>query len=688
MQVESEKLKHKTKKNHTNNSMASKGRKRDGAKDLKHHERIGKEISDLESRIAEETPKRGTFPSANQAAAFSSLAISSLTLQGLDQAKFSTMTTIQNACIPHALAGRDILGAAKTGSGKTLAFLIPVLEALFRAKFSPQDGCGALILAPTRELAVQIFGVLRKVGRYHTSLTAGLLVGGKKEFYLEQTRIGNTHIIVATPGRVLQHLEQTPSLDVSYLQVLVLDEADRILDMGFRTQLDRILDYLPQQQRQTLLFSATQTRKVSELATLSLKQPEYLGVHDKEATTTPKRLVQSYVVVPLQHKLDAVYSFVKSTTAKKAKHKKLICFLASCAQVRHTWELFCALQPGIPVMALHGRLAQEKRTQIYHQFQQKQSAILFCTDVASRGLDFPNVDWVIQMDAPENVDAYIHRSGRTARYKAGGKALLFLTPPEEVKFVQLLKERNIPINKSSINPNKTLSVSQKAASLVAARPKLHHLAKKAFQSYCRSIHLQTNSDIFSVQDLPLDDFASSLGLAHTPKLKMKIQNRTQLREKKNVNHKLQRLKEQIAKEREETKTGKRKRQVDEHDSERKHGPAETVDNVLDSNHTSYLQRVQARLEETTRVDREQAQDRIRQKHRQDRWNDKDSEDAEDGPVATLAMTSNANDSSSSGDDDSSSSSSSDASSSSDDDSSVVDVSAQEALVLQAIQRSS
>lgn len=511
---------------------------------LKRFELIQQEIDSLQQRILDETPERGYAPPLHQQMAFRTLPLSENTLRGLEgssKKSFSTMTAIQSACIPHALAGRDILGAARTGSGKTLAFVVPLLEKLFREKFAPTDGCGALVLTPTRELAVQIFDVLRQVGAYH-ALTAGLLVGGKKEFNLEQRHVGRSNILVATPGRLLQHLEQTPDLDVSQLQVLVLDEADRILDMGFRAQITRILDYLPKE-RQTMLFSATQTRKVSDLATLSLKQPEYLGVHDKEQSSTPESLKQSLVVVPLEHKLNAIYSFVKSHLKCKS-----IIFLASCSQVRHTWELFCALQPGIPIMALHGKLVQERRTKIYFDYLQKPHAVLFATDVAARGLDFPNVDWVVQADAPEDKDMYIHRAGRTARYKSGGNALLMVTPSEENGFITMLTQAKVPIKKLSINATKTILVTQKAAALVASRPQLNELAKKAFKSYVRSIHLMPNKEIFGAAiDLPLAEYAISLGLASTPKLGFlkHAPDRDGLRDKKNINHKLNRLKEQI-----------------------------------------------------------------------------------------------------------------------------------------------
>jgi ATP-dependent RNA helicase DDX10/DBP4 len=435
---------------------------------------------------------------------------------------------------------------AKTGSGKTLAFVVPVLELLYREEVTPEDGPCAIVLSPTRELAMQIFQVVKVAGRCH-SLSVGLLIGGqKKDFDLEQQRVGSTNVIIASPGRLLQHLEQTPYFDVSGLKILVLDEADRILDMGFREQLLRILEYLPRD-RQTLLFSATQTRDVSHLATLSLQQPEYLGVHDKEKTATPENLQQSYVVVPLEHKLNALYSFVRTHLKSKC-----IVFFASCAQIRHAWELFCSLRPGIPVLALHGKIVQDKRTHIYFDFCQRPHAILLASDVCARGLDFPSVDWVVQVDAPEDRDMYIHRVGRTARYRAGGKSLLFVTPGEErrgliSKLQGSTAANKLPLKKVSINPNKTAIVTQRAASVVASEPKLGELAKKAYKSYLRSVHLMPDKAVFDVRDIDTDAFAQSLGLALTPTLGFlkAIKDRDENRKKKNVNHKLHRLKEQI-----------------------------------------------------------------------------------------------------------------------------------------------
>jgi len=264
--------------------------------------------------------------------------ISSKTLDSLTNNSLTIATDIQAAAIPHALAGRDILGAAKTGSGKTLSFVIPLIEKLHREKWSSEDGLAAVVITPTRELALQIFDVIRIVGKKH-NFSCGLVTGGKKEYEGEQERIISMNILVATPGRLLQHFEETPGFDASQVMMLVLDEADRILDLGFKQQLDNIIEYLPP--RQTMLFSATQTKSVKDLARLSLNNPTYLAVHAEDDHVTPKQLVQNYIVVSLAEKLDVLFSFIKSHLKSK-----IIVFFATCSQVRFVYDCVRGMQPG------------------------------------------------------------------------------------------------------------------------------------------------------------------------------------------------------------------------------------------------------------------------------------------------------------------------------------------------------
>ena len=283
--------------------MVAKGKQRGGGthkeQRSKKHERLEEEIQTLEQRIAAEAPPPGTNPLANDLASkpaaksFRELPLSRPTLHGLEEGGYKTMKDIQRACIPHILAGRDLLGAAKTGSGKTLAFLIPVMERLFRLKWSKLDGLGGLVISPTRELAIQIFEVLRKVGKKH-EMSAGLVIGGK-DVGQEQERVTHMNILVCTPGRLLQHMDETYGFDACNLQVLVLDEADRILDLGFSATINSIVENLPKS-RQTLLFSATLSKQVRDLARLSLKEPEYIAIHEASSTVTPSRLQQHYMV--------------------------------------------------------------------------------------------------------------------------------------------------------------------------------------------------------------------------------------------------------------------------------------------------------------------------------------------------------------------------------------------------------
>ncbi|KAI1903519.1 hypothetical protein AGOR_G00028030 [Albula goreensis] len=442
---------------------------------------------------------------------FSDFPLSKKTLRGLLEAQYRQPTEIQRQTIGFALQGKDVLGAAKTGSGKTLAFLIPVLECLYRQQWTAEDGLGALIISPTRELAYQTFEVLRNVGKNH-DFSAGLIIGGK-DLKHESERIHRTNIIICTPGRLLQHMDETSTFHASGLHMLVLDEADRILDMGFADTMNAIVENLPKT-RQTLLFSATQTKSVKDLARLSLKDPEYVWVHEKAKFSTPATLEQNYVVCELQQKVNMLFSFLKSHL-----QKKVIVFFACCKEVQYLFRVFCRLRPGIPVLALHGKQQQMKRMEVYNDFIRKKAAVLFATDIAARGLDFPAVNWVLQFDCPEDANTYIHRVGRTARYKEGGEALLVLLPSEEKGMIAQLQERKVPINKIQVNPEKLNNVQQKLEAFLAQEKEQKERAQRCFVSYLRSVYLMKNKDVFDAFLLPLEQYAASLGLAVAPRVR-------------------------------------------------------------------------------------------------------------------------------------------------------------------------
>lgn len=459
---------------------------------------------------------------------FSDLPLSQETRDGLAASHFTTLTDIQKKAIPTALRGADILGAARTGSGKTLAFLIPILENLYRTQCVGADaGLGAMIISPTRELAIQIFDVLRQLGRKGHIFAAGLIIGGKG-LREEQDALTRMNIVVCTPGRILQHLSQTAAFNVDMLQMLVLDEADRILDMGFQRDVDAIVDYLPKE-RQTMLFSATQTKKVSDLARLSLRDPEYISVHEASATATPKNLQQNYVLTPLPQKLDTLWSFIQNT--KKAK---IIVFLSSGKQVRFVYEAFRHMQPGIPLLHLHGRQKQTARLEITTKFSNAQHSCLFATDVAARGLDFPAVDWVVQVDCPEDADTYIHRVGRTARYEREGRAVLFMDPSEEEGMLERLEAKKVPIERINVRAKKQGSIKNQLQSMCFQDPQLKYLGQKAFASYVRSLHVQKDKGIFNLEKYPLEEFAAALGLPGTPKIKFLKADAEEVKKRKNA----------------------------------------------------------------------------------------------------------------------------------------------------------
>lgn len=408
---------------------------------------------------------------------------------------------------------------------------------LYRKKWTTLDGLGALIISPTRELATQIFDVLRKVGREH-SFSAGLVIGGKR-LKEEQEALHRMNIIVCTPGRMLQHMDQTVGLSLDNVQLLVLDEADRILDMGFRKTIDAIIENLPRD-RQTLLFSATQTKSVTDLARLGLKDPEYVAVHEAAAAATPAGLEQFYMVVALPEKLSTLFSFLRSHL-----QAKIVVFMSSCKQVRFVYETFRQLHIGIPLLHLHGKQKQSARVEITARFSGAKQSCLFSTDVVARGLDFPAVDWVVQMDAPEDADTYIHRVGRTARFEKSGRAVLFLAPSEEEMFVERLTDKKVPIVRVNPKASKKQDIQDKLQGLLFKDPELKYLGQKAFVSYCRSISVRKDREVFKLEELPLDEFATSLGLLGAPRIKgLKNLDPEKIKEIKNAPRGLKSLQDQ------------------------------------------------------------------------------------------------------------------------------------------------
>ena len=311
---------------------------------------------------------------------FTELNLSEKTMRAIGDMKFEKMTEIQQRGIPPLLAGRDVLGAAKTGSGKTLAFLIPAVEMLSSLRFKPRNGTGVIVVSPTRELALQIFGVARELMAHH-SQTYGIVIGGANRRAEAEKLAKGINLLVATPGRLLDHLQNTQGFVFKNLKALIIDEADRILEIGFEDEMKQIVKILPKDDRQTMLFSATQTTKVEDLARISLRPgPLYINVDHQKEHSTVEGLEQGYVVCDSDKRFLLLFSFLKRNLKKK-----IIVFFSSCACVKYHAELLNYID--LPVLDLHGKQKQQKRTNTFFEFSNAKQGTLICTDVAARGLD-------------------------------------------------------------------------------------------------------------------------------------------------------------------------------------------------------------------------------------------------------------------------------------------------------------
>ncbi|XP_058821330.1 probable ATP-dependent RNA helicase pitchoune [Topomyia yanbarensis] len=434
--------------------------------------------------------------------------ISDNTLKAVGEMGFTKMTEIQAKSIPPLLEGRDLIGSAKTGSGKTLAFLIPAVELIYKLQFKPRNGTGVIIISPTRELAMQIFGVLKELMAHHHH-TYGLLMGGASRHTENEKLAKGLNIIVATPGRLLDHLKGTPNFLFKNLQCLVIDECDRILEIGFEEDMKQIIGILPKK-RQTMLFSATQTSRTEELGKLALKsEPIYVGVDDNKTEATVSGLEQGYIVCPSEKRLLVLFTFLK-----KNRKKKVMVFFSSCLSVKFHHELFNYID--LPVNSIHGKQKQAKRTSVFFQFCNAESGILLCTDVAARGLDIPAVDWIVQYDPPNDTKEYIHRVGRTARGEnLCGHALLLLRP-EEVGFLKYLKQAKVPLNEFEFSWSKIADIQLQLENLLSKNYFLNQSGKLAFKSYVRSYEGHHMKDVFNVGNLDLLQVAKNFGFTQPP----------------------------------------------------------------------------------------------------------------------------------------------------------------------------
>lgn len=377
-------------------------------------------------------------------------------LQEIDAMGFTHMTPVQAATLPLFLSNKDVCVDACTGSGKTLAFVLPIAQ-LLKNKLAdgtistPKTDIAklvAMVISPTRELARQIFECAKAFfTRALPQVELLLLVGGTsvdEDLKLIRGAVGKCFVIVGTPGRTEDLLARTVGSPVESreFEMLILDEADTLLDMGFEVSINKILSYLPKQRR-TGLFSATQTQEVKALARAGLRNPATISVQVANNTQIiPSTLHNFYRIAEHDQRLSALHHFVKS---KKAQ--KMIVFFSTCSAVDYFGKVLELLYQKdgttFPVVSLHGKMPQKKRTKHYDEFVAATAGLLVCTDVVARGIDLPDVDWIVQYDPPQDPNFFVHRIGRTARAGRSGSALSFLSANEDA-YVNFLKIRKVP----------------------------------------------------------------------------------------------------------------------------------------------------------------------------------------------------------------------------------------------------
>ncbi|KAI7858548.1 P-loop containing nucleoside triphosphate hydrolase protein [Circinella umbellata] len=476
------------------------------------------------------------------------------------------MTPVQAGAIPLFMKNKDVVVEAVTGSGKTLAFVIPIIEKLLRREDPlKRNQIGAVVITPTRELAQQIHAVFDLFTRDHPrkdQLTVGLFIGGTTTLPKDIERFHKTEprILVGTPGRLEELLKSGKLVNTKELEVLVMDEADRLLDMGFSQQLSSIIAQLPKQRR-TGLFSATMTDAISELVRAGLRNPVRIVVkvqdlaHNNQQQRTPSTLHINYIVCDADQKLLQLVRLVENELDKEEETaaRKFIVYVATCACVDYFYKLLSKLlKERLQVFSLHGQMDTKRRTATYTSFTQLPAsapAILLCTDVASRGLDIPDVDYVVQVDPPQDPKAFAHRAGRAARAGRQGRATVFLCRGREEVYVDFLKLRKVPMVRGQyrLADNTTVDnqhteideetseekiVSERVESdndnvdafvkslrdIVKVDRDMYDRGMKAFVSWVRSYSKHEASYIFRIKDQDLGRAAMGYGLLKLPKM--------------------------------------------------------------------------------------------------------------------------------------------------------------------------
>lgn len=460
-------------------------------------------------------------------------------LQEVDALGFTHMTPVQAATLPLFLANKDVCVDACTGSGKTLAFVLPIVQ-LLRGKLSdgtlraPRDDITklvALIISPTRELARQIYEcAVSFLAKALPHVRVLLFVGGTsvdEDLRLVRSAAGKCSVVIGTPGRTEDLLNRCvgSTVETRDFEVLILDEADTLLDMGFEVSINKILAHLPKQRR-TGLFSATQTQEVKALARAGLRNPATISVQVANNTQViPTTLHNYYALVGHEQRLSALLHFLQTK-----KDQKLIVFFSTCSGVdyfgrvlEHLLESSSASastssQDTVPVVVpLHGKMPQKKRTTNYDRFVALTTGLLVCTDVVARGIDLPDVDWIIQYDPPQDPNFFVHRVGRTARAGRSGSALSFLSSNEDA-YVNFLRIRKVPCEEMMLSLDTIDDVLPRVKALVLSDRDVLEKGTKAFISFVRSYKEHQCQFIFRFKELDLGAAARGFSLLKLPKI--------------------------------------------------------------------------------------------------------------------------------------------------------------------------
>ncbi|PSS24217.1 DEAD-box ATP-dependent RNA helicase [Actinidia chinensis var. chinensis] len=467
---------------------------------------------------------------------FDQCSVSSSSLKGIKDAGYEMMTVVQNATLHVILKGKDVLAKAKTGTGKTVAFLLPSIEVVLKSlpidcnqKRSP---IFVLVICPTRELASQAAAEANTLLKYHPSIGVQVVIGGTR-LALEQKRMqaNPCQILMATPGRLKDHIENTAGFATQLMgvKVLVLDEADHLLDMGFRRDIEHIIAAVPKQ-RQTLLFSATVPEEVRRICHIALKRDhEFIDTVGQGTEETHSQVRQMHLVAPLDKHFSLLYSLLKEHISHDVDYKVLV-FCTTAMVTRLVADLLGKI--NLNVREIHSRKPQSYRTRISDEFRKSKGLILVTSDVSARGVDYPDVTLVIQVGLPADRQQYIHRLGRTGRKGKEGQGILLLAPWEEF-FLSSIKD--LPITKASVpsvDPEMRKKVEQ-ALSHVEMKNKA--AAYQAWLGYYNSSKV-VGRDKYKLVELA-NEFSQSMGLDNPPAIpklvlgKMGLKNIPGLRSK-------------------------------------------------------------------------------------------------------------------------------------------------------------